>query len=254
MSKKFWSFKNKEEGIGELLLYGDISSSTWWGDEVTPKQFKKDLDALGDVSTINVFINSDGGDVFAGQTIYSQLKRHKATINVYVDGLAASIASVIAMAGDTVYMPKNAMLMVHNPWTIAMGNAEEFRKLADDMDKIRESIITVYADKSGMENEKIIELMDAETWMTAEEALEYGFADEIEEEKQVAASLNGDFLLLNGQKMDLSRFKNAPKLAFLSPGKPENKPKNGEEKQGKGLLSLYENQLLINKNYVGGNL
>ncbi|WP_446898835.1 head maturation protease, ClpP-related [Clostridium sp. LBM24168] len=207
--KKFWKFNAKENSDeGELLLYGDISDSTWWGDEITPKNFKEELDSLGDIKTLNVYINSGGGDVFAGQAIYSMLKRHSATVNVYVDGLAASIASIIAMAGDNVKMPKNAMLMVHNPWSFGMGNANDFRKLADDLDKVRESMISVYEDKTGMEKEKIVELMDAETWMTAEEAVEFGFADEIEEEKQVAASLNNRIFAINGLKVDITRYKN----------------------------------------------
>jgi ATP-dependent Clp protease protease subunit len=249
---KFWSFKAKTENKpAELLLYGDISSTSWWGDEVTPKQFKKDLDDLGDVDQINVYINSDGGDVFAGQAIYSMLKRHKAQITVYVDGLAASIASVIAMAGDKIVMPKNAMMMIHNPWTIAIGNAQDFRKLADDMDKMRDAIIVTYHDKSGMESDEIIKLMDAETWLSAEEAASKGFADEIEQEKQVAASLNDGFLMLNGLKMDVKRYKNAPKLAFLAPEKPQN---NGDKQTDKGLLSLYQAQIQINKNQIGGIL
>ncbi|MEY8762484.1 MULTISPECIES: head maturation protease, ClpP-related [Clostridium] len=207
--KKFWKFNAKENSDeGELLLYGDISDSTWWGDEITPKNFKEELDSLGDIKTLNVYINSGGGDVFAGQAIYSMLKRHSATVNVYVDGLAASIASIIAMAGDRVKMPKNAMLMVHNPWSFGMGNANDFRKLADDLDKVRESMISVYEDKTGMEKESIVELMDAETWMTAEEAVEFGFADEIEEEKQVAASLNNRIFAINGLKVDITRYKN----------------------------------------------
>jgi ATP-dependent Clp protease protease subunit len=208
-AKKFWKFNAKENSDeGELLLYGDISDSTWWGDEITPKNFKEELDSLGDIKTLNVYINSGGGDVFAGQAIYSMLKRHSATVNVYVDGLAASIASIIAMAGDNVKMPKNAMLMVHNPWSFGMGNANDFRKLADDLDKVRESMISVYEDKTGMEKESIVELLDAETWMTAEEALEFGFADEIEEEKQVAASLNNRIFAINGLKVDITRYKN----------------------------------------------
>lgn len=217
MKKKFWQFRNAADDpkVGELLLYGVISDYSWWDDEVTPKQFKADLDALGDVDEIKVFINSDGGDVFAGQAIYSMLKRHKAKITVYVDGLAASIASVIAMAGDTVYMPKNAMMMIHNPWTLAVGTADDFRKLADDMDKIRESLIVAYQDKSGLDREKIIEIMNAETWMTAEEAVELGFADEIEEAKKLVASIIDGRLFINGQEFDLRRFKNPPKLDFL---------------------------------------
>jgi len=213
-NNKFWQFRAAaDDKPAELLLYGHISSVSWWDDEVTPKQFKKDLDDLGDVEEISVFINSGGGDVFAGQAIYSMLKRHKATINVYVDGLAASIASVVAMAGDTIYMPKNAMMMVHNPYTFAFGDSGEFRKMADTLDQVREGIITTYLDKSGMDKQEIIDLMDAETWMTAEEAVKYGFADEVEETKQIAASLNGKILIMNGMEMDLSHFKKLPEVS-----------------------------------------
>lgn len=201
--KKFWNFKAKGNKKGELTLYGDISSESWWGDEVTPKQFKADLDALGEIDELDIFINSGGGDVFAGQTIYSILKRKNATKTVYVDGLAASIASVIAMAGDKVVIPRNAMIMIHNPYTWATGNAGELRKLADDLDKIRESIVNTYEDKTGLEREKIIELMDAETWMTADEAKDYGFADEVSEEKQMAAKVGGFFM---------SKYKNTPNI------------------------------------------
>lgn len=221
--KKFWNFKAKDKGA-ELHLYGPISSTTWWGDEVTPAQFKADLDALGDVSEISVFINSDGGDVFAGQAINSMLKRHSATVTVYVDGLAASIASVIAMAGDKVIMPSNAMMMIHNPWSFAIGNSEDMRKMADDLDKIAESIVAAYREKTGLSDEEIKAIMDKETWLTAEEAVEKGFADEIEESKKIAASLDGDFFIFNGLKMDLSRFDNPPKIASI-PAKDEDIPK-----------------------------
>lgn len=191
MKSKFWSFKNAKEDpkVGELMIYGEISESSWWGDEVTPKQFKKDLDALGTIDELNVYINSPGGDVFAGQAIYSILNRLTYPVNVYIDGLAASAASIIAMVGDTIRMPKNAMLMIHNPWTWGVGYASDFRKLADDLDKIRESIIPVYQEQCGKDCEEIASMMDAETWMTAEEALEKGFIHEIEEAKQIAASI-----------------------------------------------------------------
>lgn len=212
--KPFWTIRAAANKVGDVMLYGPISETSWRGDEATPKQFKKDLDALGDVSTLNIYINSGGGDVFAGQAIYSMLKRHKAEKTVYVDGLAASIASLIAMAGDTVVMPKNAMLMVHNPWTWAVGNANDFRAIADDMDKIREAMIPVYRDKTGLSDEEIIALLDAETWLTAEEAKEKGFCDEIEDEKKLAASLHDEKLLINGMSLDVSRFFNFPKSAF----------------------------------------
>lgn len=204
--KKFWNLKALDKSTGELTLYGEISNETWWGDEVTPKEFKADLDSLGDIDTLNIYINSPGGDVFAGQAIHSMLKRHKSHKNVYIDGLAASIASVIAMAGDTIFMPKNAMMMIHNPWTIGMGNANEFRKLAKDLDKIRESLIAAYEGHSALTRDEIISIMDAETWLTATECEEYGFCDVVQEEKQMAASID---------KALLKRYQNTPQ-AFLN--------------------------------------
>lgn len=219
--KKFWQIRAEanESNSADILLYGPISSETWWGDEVTPKQFKQDLDSLGDVSTINVFINSMGGDTFAAQAILSMLKRHSARIDVYIDGIAASAASIIAMAGDTIYMPSNAMMMVHNAWTIAIGNAADFRKLADDLEKITESIIAAYEEKTGLESGKIQELLDAETWLTAADAVSLGFADEIEQEKLVAASISGGVLMINNLAADVSSFKNFPQDKFKSAGR-----------------------------------
>ncbi|WP_427340642.1 head maturation protease, ClpP-related [Caloranaerobacter sp. DY30410] len=222
IKKKFWNFKKINNKTGELMLYGEIANETWWGDEVTPKDFKKELDNLGDIDTLNVYINSPGGDVFAGQAIHSMLKRHKAHVNVYIDGLAASIASVVAMAGDKVIMPKNAMMMIHNPWTIAIGNAEDFRKLADDLDQIRESIVEAYKRKTILDEDKIKELMDNETWLTAEECKEYGFADELEEEKEIAASINTNML---------SKYKNTPKEIFESLIKTKEKAKKNDDKE-----------------------
>ena len=216
---KFWNFIKNSESEGELQIYGDISETSWYGDEVLPKDFKKDLDALGDISELKVFINSGGGDVFAGQAIYTMLKRHKANVTVYVDGLAASIASVIAMAGDKVIMPKNAMMMIHNPWTIGIGNSTDFRKLADDLDKINESIKTTYLDKASVEEDKLIELMNAETWLTADDCIKYGFADEVEESKKVAATLDKKFF---------NSYKNIPKE--LKNEKPTEEPPPPPEK------------------------
>lgn len=214
-SRKFWQVRAAADDpqVGELLLYGEISDVTWWGDEVTPKQFADDLKKLGDVKEIRVYINSPGGDVFAGQAIYSMLNRHPARVTVYVDGLAASAASLVAMAGDRIVMPKNAMMMVHNPWTFVAGNADTLRQVADDLDKVREAMIPVYEARTGLERARVIELLDAETWMTAEEAVELGFADEIEEAKAVAASVAGPGrLVINGVTVDLSQYKRPPKL------------------------------------------
>ncbi len=215
MGRKFWEFRNATEpGVGDLLIYGNIGSDDgmgWMFDDVTPKQFRQDLDALGAISELRVFINSPGGDVFAGQAIHSILKRHEAKITVFVDGLAASIAAVVAMAGDRVIMPRNAMMMIHNPWTLAIGDSEEFRKLADTLDSIRETIVAAFEGKTGMDREELLPLLDAETWLTAEDAVRMGFADEIEESKQIAASMRGKGkMIINGVDVDLERFNSFP--------------------------------------------
>ncbi len=230
MNKKFWNLVIKDEEHAELYMYGDISSTSWWGDEVTPKIFKDDLDKVGENATLTCYINSNGGDVFAGQAIRSMIARKQCKKKIaHVDGLAASIASVILTGFDEVVMPKNAMQMIHNPWTIAMGNASDMRKMADDLDKIGESLIAAYKEKSGLEDEKIKEIMDNETWLTAEECVVLGFADKIEESKQVAASLDGAFFVINNQKMDLSKYKNAPKFIINSKGEEPIEDKAVEE-------------------------
>lgn len=214
------------------MIYGDIGNIEGWND-VTAKEFARELAALGDVETLNLRINSVGGDVFAGQAIYSMLKRHKATVNVYVDGLAASIASVVAMAGDAVYMPSNAMMMIHHPWGRRVGNAAELRKAADDLDKVAETSIAVYTEKTGQTREKIIELMDGETWLTAAECVALGFATEETQAIDANASLHGQTLQYGGQTFDLSGFKTLPKLpqaaAAVKPPKPEKEGKNSME-------------------------
>ena len=208
-AKKFWAFKALANNEGELSIYGEIASSSggWFSDgtEVTPKGFKEELDALGDISVLNVYVNSPGGDVFAGQAIRTQLKRHKATINMHVDGLAASITSVIVTAGDVIYMPRNAMQMIHRAWSGIMGNARDFRKMADNLDRIDQSIEEAYLMKAkGLERDKLAELLDAETWLTAQECLDLGLCDVMTEEKAIAASV-----------MDIeymSKYKNTPKF------------------------------------------
>lgn len=222
MRRKFWDFRAAEDApsVGELLLYGPIGPDDgmgWLFDEITPKQFREDLDGLGDIAELRVMINSGGGDVFAGQAIHSMLVRHQARVTVYVDGLAASIASIVAMAGDTVVMPRNAMMMIHNPWTIGVGDAREFRKLAETLDGIRDAMIAAYEGKTGLSRAELLPLLNAETWMTADEAVAMGFADEIEQAKQVAAALvRPGIVAINGQQFDLGHYRNAPAFAELS--------------------------------------
>ncbi len=222
--QKFWEFKNAANDTGELYIYGDIVSYKWHDQDTTAKSFKEDLDALGDIKTLNLYINSPGGSVFQGQAIYSILKRHSAQINVHIDGVAASIASVVAMAGDTIYMPKNTMMMIHNPWTFAMGNANDLRKVADDLEKIRESLIEAYLSKTGdaLSREKLTEIMDAETWLTAQECYDYGLCDEVVEAKEIAASANTELF---------AHFKNVPETLKNAFKKPEIGGISAEERQ-----------------------
>lgn len=208
-NKNFWKFNNwinkdnKKEA--EILLYGVIGEDGYW-DDVTSKQFAEDLKAVEDAVKINVRINSPGGDVFAGQAIYSMLKRCKSEVIVYIDGLAASIASIVAMSGDKIIMPKNAMMMIHKPWTITAGNANDMREEADTLDKIEESLISVYTDKTGLSAEEIKTLLEDETWLTASDALEKGFIDEIEE-TEVKAQIINDSLEINGQTFNIKNYK-----------------------------------------------
>lgn len=189
MNNCFWKFRNLADGQkAELLLYGNISESSWWGDEVTPKQFADDLAALGDVQEITVYINSGGGDVFAGIAIHSILSRHTGHKTGIVDGMAASIASVILMACDSIVMSSGAQIMIHKPLSWAYGNADDFQRLISELDKCQKSITDIYMGrvKEGVTEEQVTDLINAETWMTAEEAKEI-FDVQIEERPAVAA-------------------------------------------------------------------
>ena len=175
--KKFWNFVKNEEGAATLYLSGVIAEESWWGDEVTPAAFKADLDAVdGD---IEVWINSPGGDCIAASQIYNMLMEHKGDVTVKVDGIAASAASVIAMAGTKVLMGPTSLMMIHNPLTVAIGDTEEMKKASLMLDEVKESIINAYEIKTGMARNKLSKLMDAETWLSAHKAMEYGFADDI---------------------------------------------------------------------------
>jgi ATP-dependent Clp protease protease subunit len=182
MKRKFWSFiRNEEpdefESERTLTLDGEISDESWYGDEVTPKLFKDELES--GKGKITLWINSPGGDVFAAAQIYNMLMNYPYDVTVKIDALAASAASVIAMAGTRVCMSPVAMLMIHNPMTVAIGDSEEMQKAIEMLAEVKESIVNAYEIKSGLSRNKISRLMDAETWMNAKEAKRLGFADEI---------------------------------------------------------------------------
>lgn len=178
MKRKFWNWvRNENDDSRTLFLNGEISDETWYGDEVTPKMFKEELqDGEGDIT---VWINSPGGDVFAAAQIYNMLMDYKGNVTVKIDGLAASAASVIAMAGTEVQMSPVAMMMIHNPATIAIGDSSEMKKAIDMLDEVKESIMNAYEIKTGLSRSRISHLMDAESWFNAKKAVELGFADKL---------------------------------------------------------------------------
>lgn len=234
---KFWNMKKTANNSAELMLYGTISEDSWWGDEITPAQFAEDLAAFGDVEEINVHINSGGGDVFAGMAIHSMLKRHAAKVNCYIDGLAASIASIVAMAGDKVIMPKGSMMMIHNPWTFTWGNSTEIRGVADVLDSIRDALVEVYQEKTKLDADEIKELMENETWLTSTQAIEKGFADE-HDATPIAAAMRNGMAFFNGIGFDFSKFSNAPKLPEIQKEPELSQAKNKEEGKVVKLMDL----------------
>ena len=187
--KKFWNWTNgkNSNNESELFLYGAIASETWFDDDITPEMFRNDLNQhIGDIT---VWINSPGGDVFAASQIYTMLKNHNGKITVKIDGIAASAASVIAMAGDETLIAPTGMLMIHNPSTTAWGDKAELQKAIILLDEIKESIINAYETKTNLSRAKIARMMDEETWLNAKKAESLGFVDGIlfsKEPEQIA--------------------------------------------------------------------
>ena len=174
----FWNWDSDEDtGVRTLYLDGTIADESWWDDEITPRMFKDEL-MSGD-SDIVVWINSPGGDCVAASQIYAMLMDYPHEVTVKIDGIAASAASVIAMAGTQVLMAPTALMMIHNPLTVAIGDTEEMQKAIAMLDEVKESIMNAYEIKSGQSRTKLSHLMDAESWFNARKAVELGFADTI---------------------------------------------------------------------------
>lgn len=240
---KFWDFiPGTETNPPEMLLYGPISSQqSWWEDRVTPQQFNKELAALGDVSEIVVRINSGGGDVFAANAIFTRLKDHTAKITVKIDGWAASAATIIAMAGDTIKIARNGVFMIHDPAMTVWDTfrAEDFEKMADELKVIKQSIVNTYAMKTGMGVDEIATLMSEEKWWTGDEAVTNGFCDELMFEEASTVVENSSKIVVNSTPIDISAFKTVPKMLLNSPHNPgglinisaaaKNKPKEEKE-------------------------
>ena len=223
-SENQWYQITAKKDNAEILIYEQIGKG-WDDSGVGAKKFVEDLQAL-DVSNIDLHINSPGGNVFEGNAIYNALKAHKAKINVTIDGVAASIASVIAMSGDKIEMPENAMMMLHDPSGLVIGTAKDMRKMATAMNKIKTGLVAAYHNKTGMERDEISVMMEDETWMTAQEAVEMGFADEMLEPVEIQANMK-----MLGQY----QYKNVPKQLEIT-----NSSKSIKTKKEKKTMDLKE--------------
>lgn len=191
------NIKNEGKNI-EIKIYGEIGADGWFtpkadtenGEVSTLQDLEEVLKDNRDASLIDIYINSTGGSVFDGIAIYNMLKRHKAYKRVFIEGFACSVASVIAMAGNSITMPQSSMMMIHNAWTIAMGNAQELRKVAEDLDQINNAIRQAYLSKIMINEDRLVELMDAESYLTAQECLDYGFCTKIDDSIDETESVN----------------------------------------------------------------
>jgi ATP-dependent Clp protease protease subunit len=222
-SAKWFNFVNKDNGARfELYLYGMIVENGWkWDDtDITPNDFKEELAKTEGAKNLDIFINSPGGHIFAGLTIYHMIKRHPADVTAYIDGISASITNVITMAADKIIMPKTSLMLAHKPLFGVMGyfNADDFLSFVMELNKLEVPISEAYQARTGLSAKEIAKILAKDEFMTAEQAVELGFADEFGGEKPAEASLNGDILTLNGVDIDLKNFKNFPKNRFPSGG------------------------------------
>lgn len=267
--KPMWEIKQQTDPKTlDLYIYGNVEAESyvdddWWGhweeSERSANHFREVLAEHPDVTQINIYISSDGGSVREGTSIYNQLKRHSAHKTVYVDSWAASIASVIAMAGDEVIMPRNTLMMIHNMWMSAVGSAAELRKAADDLDVINEAGRQAYLLKAGdkLNEEELAAMMDAETWLTAEQCVELGLADRLADQD---ADMSGASQMLQRnnlrmeQRLQLQKSLAAQLRELVHDPKPQGKnpqpndpapapdPKPApEEPQQNAILNLFSN-------------
>lgn len=227
--KKFWNWIRDDTGGRVLRLEGPIDDESFWGDEVTPKAFREELESEG--GDITVWINSPGGNVFAAAEIYTMLKEYAGAVTVRIASIAASAASVVAVAGDQVQMSPTALLMIHDPMTIAMGNTKDMEQAIKTLNEVKESIINAYVDKTGLRRSKIAELMSNETWMNAKKALELGFADEV----------------LYGEKKPLEEPEEDPKAEE----DPETEEGEGDGEEGKKPVKLQQAGVLYSSRLMG---
>jgi ATP-dependent Clp protease, protease subunit len=242
----WFSIINKDNGTtGEIYIYGAIVDEKWYENDpdVTPVEFKEQLDQLRDAKMIDLYVNSPGGNVWAGMAIYHMLKRHGAYVTGHVDGVAASISSVLLMSADKIIAPKTSMMLAHKPLIAGYvyGNANDFRKLSDDLDKVEEVIVNAYVEKTGLKAETIREIMEKDEYMTGEEAVNSGFADAIDDSTVIMASVENEVAVINGRTFNVKDYRKLPveKVKnIFAPKQIKCKDKNVD-----AALKYYENKL-----------
>lgn len=228
---KFWNVNNVTNDEGELILYGEIrSSKPWWseGQMITPEEFLKDMKSLRNKNKVTVRINSRGGDVFAAQAIFTHLKTLQAKVEIIIEGIAASAATIITCAGDTVKISPGSAFMIHNPSITVWDSfeAKDLEQLKEMLDSVKNCIIETYCTKTTLSKMELAEMMDNETWLTGREAVEKGFCDELLEDTKVTNSIfNNRMILVNNVAHDLSGFKNMP---IFEPVNIKQEPQNNE--------------------------
>lgn len=207
-----WDIKNSatnSSDVPTLYIYGDITNYSWDDSDVTAYNFKADLEALGNVPLINVRINSNGGAVFTSFAIMNLLKQNSAMIHVYIDGIAASGASIIAMAGDVIYMANGSVIMIHEASSSTWGTADDMVKVVDLLKTINAELINIYHEKTKIDKNELEAMLKKETWLNSEEAIEKGFADEIVDEQNMSVSLSYKTAVINGVSFNAHNINNA---------------------------------------------
>lgn len=235
---RFWDFVASQEGnTAELLLYGEISDYSWYGDEITPTEFNNDLKTLGAVEEITVRINSGGGDVFAAVAIYTRLKEHKAKITVKIDGWCASAATIIAMAGNTIEISVGGIFMIHDPAAGVLGyyKADELKKIADELETIKQSIVNCYMTVSDKSEDEIKSLMTDETWYTGQEAVEAGFCTAVMFTEVQTEVEDAERVIVNSIPISISGFHTVPKGLLGYANSHNNKPNAENSKEDKKM-------------------
>jgi len=209
-----FEIKNKSPNVGEIYIYGEITDEKWSDEHTTPKEILEKINTIKDVRDVYLYINSPGGSVYSGITIYNLLGRLNGKLTVIVDGIAASAASVVAMAGKRVLMSTGSMMMIHEARSVVAGSSGDMRCAADVLDLCNSTMSDIYVKRTMLEKSKILELMKLETWFDAESAVANKFADAIEPGKKVSASIRGMGMDCNGIIFDTRKYKNFPKSSI----------------------------------------